>query len=72
MNCTDLFTHVNMNLTHNSFLARQQGYCVDPAEANVKGVSTFGPTKKLSLSFLPCRNDPEVQDKEAACKLVED
>ena len=48
-NCTDLFTYVNMNLTDKSVNAKQGGYCLDPDQMTVAGVSTFGDQTKATI-----------------------
>ena len=63
VNCTDLFSYVNMDLTEKSINAKRGGHCFDPDDMIISGVSTFGDQTFSTIYFLPCFQDDLVTDK---------
>ena len=54
MDCTDSFKKVNLPLTTESEVAKQNGYCFDPASGYISGVETFGEQVSAVLTFEHC------------------
>lgn len=67
VNCTSLFQWTNIDLTQRVEQVKQAGYCLNPAEATIRGVETYGGQQKTFIKFLPCRGDDNVMNKTATC-----
>ena len=67
MSCSDLFSQVNIAKSALSEQAIENGYCLDPDIAGITYVETYGTYEYVSMYFLSCWEDEEIEDKENTC-----
>ena len=56
-----------MDLTPKVVNSKKGAFCLNSEQMTVKGVTTYGSQTESLIFFLPCKEDPEVADKEASC-----